>query len=106
MYLLTHLFCILFEFLQSLDYDVCENSLFQKEQQLTNNARFSIRKDVLRWIIFIQIGIITALIACAIDIVIEELSAIKYAFLKHCKYIQSFNNEFTHQDVCTVFLLH
>ncbi|XP_037821319.1 H(+)/Cl(-) exchange transporter 7 [Lucilia sericata] len=68
---------------ESLDYDVCENVLFQKEQQLTSNTRFSIRKDILRWIIFIQIGIITALIACAIDIVIEELSARKYEFLKH-----------------------
>ncbi|XP_065368113.1 H(+)/Cl(-) exchange transporter 7 [Calliphora vicina] len=68
---------------ESLDYDVCENVLFQKEQQFTNNTRFSIRKDILRWIIFIQIGIITALIACVIDIVIEELSAIKYEFLKH-----------------------
>lgn len=73
--------------LQSLDYDVCENVLFQKEQQLFANTRFSIRKDILRWIIFIQIGIITALIACAIDIVIEELSALKYEFLKHCEYI-------------------
>ncbi|KAM7345339.1 chloride channel protein 7 [Cochliomyia hominivorax] len=68
---------------ESLDYDVCENDLFQKEQQLVSNTRFSIRKDILRWIIFIQIGVITALIACVIDIVIEELSARKYEFLKY-----------------------
>ncbi|XP_013097267.2 H(+)/Cl(-) exchange transporter 7 [Stomoxys calcitrans] len=68
---------------ESLDYDVCENVLFQKEQERIISTRFSLRKDVLRWIIFIQIGIITALIACAIDIVIEELSARKYEFLKH-----------------------
>ncbi|XP_075165788.1 chloride channel protein 7 [Haematobia irritans] len=68
---------------ESLDYDVCENELFRKEQERTRNTRFSVQKDMLRWIIFIQIGIITALIACAIDIVIEELSALKYGFLQH-----------------------
>ncbi|XP_005191002.3 H(+)/Cl(-) exchange transporter 7 [Musca domestica] len=68
---------------ESLDYDVCENVLFQKEQERISSTRFSLRKDILRWIIFIQIGIITALIACAIDIVIEELSSLKYEFLKH-----------------------
>lgn len=65
---------------------MCENVLFQKEQELSNNSRFSLRKDIIRWIIFIQIGIITALIACAIDIIIEELSARKYEFLKYGKY--------------------
>lgn len=74
---------ILFLIFQSLDYDVCENVLFQKEQESNSNSRFSLRKDIIRWIIFIQIGIITALIACAIDIIIEELSARKYEFLKH-----------------------
>ncbi|XP_011196441.2 H(+)/Cl(-) exchange transporter 7 [Zeugodacus cucurbitae] len=68
---------------ESLDYDVCDNVLFKEEQKRTDNARFNIRKDILRWIIFIQIGVVTALIACIIDIPIEELSAVKYTFLKN-----------------------
>ncbi|XP_017027036.1 H(+)/Cl(-) exchange transporter 7 [Drosophila kikkawai] len=67
---------------ESLDYEVCENTLFQEEQRRRLRERFSLRKDVIRWIIFIQIGIITALIACTIDIIIEELSELKYNFLK------------------------
>nr|XP_017008425.2 LOW QUALITY PROTEIN: H(+)/Cl(-) exchange transporter 7 [Drosophila takahashii] len=66
---------------ESLDYEVCENTLFQEEQRKRLTERFSLRKDVIRWIIFIQIGIITALIACTIDIIIEELSDLKYSFL-------------------------
>uniref|UniRef100_A0A0K8VLC3 H(+)/Cl(-) exchange transporter 7 n=1 Tax=Bactrocera latifrons TaxID=174628 RepID=A0A0K8VLC3_BACLA len=69
---------------ESLDYDVCDNVLFKEDQKFSDNARFNIRKDILRWIIFIQIGVVTALIACVIDIPIEELSAVKYTFLKNC----------------------
>lgn len=64
---------------------MCENVLFQDEQRKQLTERFSLRKDVIRWIIFIQIGVITALIACTIDIIIEELSELKYNFLKECK---------------------
>lgn len=66
---------------ESLDYEVCENYLHKKEQE-TRTERFSPRKDIVRWLIFIQIGVITALIACGIDIIIEELSTRKYKFLK------------------------
>lgn len=72
--------------LQSLDYEVCENTLFQDEQRKRLTERFSLRKDIIRWIIFIQIGIITALIACTIDIIIEELSIRKYTFLYNCMF--------------------
>ncbi|XP_034107975.1 H(+)/Cl(-) exchange transporter 7 [Drosophila albomicans] len=67
---------------ESLDYDVCDNALFQDEQRQRLQDRFSLRTNVIRWIIFILIGIMTALIACTIDIVIEELSELKYMFLK------------------------
>uniref|UniRef100_A0A1A9V4S9 Chloride channel protein n=1 Tax=Glossina austeni TaxID=7395 RepID=A0A1A9V4S9_GLOAU len=68
---------------ESLDYDVCENVLFQAEQKRLAGIRWTSRKDILRWIIFLQIGIITALVACTIDIIIEELSGLKYKFLKY-----------------------
>lgn len=66
---------------ESLDYDVCENVLWEKEQK-AKESKLSVKKDVSRWFIFLLIGILTALVASTIDIVIEEVSLIKYGFLK------------------------
>ncbi|XP_055619852.1 H(+)/Cl(-) exchange transporter 7 isoform X2 [Toxorhynchites rutilus septentrionalis] len=66
---------------ESLDYDVCENVLWQQEQRKIK-PRFTVRKDFARWIVSMQIGVWTALVACGINIVIEVLSRIKYSFLK------------------------
>lgn len=70
--------------LQSLDYDICENRLMQNEER-TKGYKFLVKKRFARWVVFFFIGVITALIACCIDIAIEELSAIKFYYLKHCK---------------------
>jgi hypothetical protein len=64
-----------------LDYDVCENKLWQDEQK-SQKSGFAIRKDFARWLIFLLIGVITPLVACVIDIVIEILSLHKFKFLK------------------------
>lgn len=66
---------------ESLDYDVCENVLWQQEHRKIERW-FTVRKDFARWIISMQIGIGTALVACGINIVIDVLSRIKYSFLK------------------------
>lgn len=66
---------------ESLDYDVCENVLWENEQK-SKVLKLSVKKDVSRWFIFLLIGILTALVASTIDIVIEEVSLIKYGFLK------------------------
>lgn len=66
---------------ESLDYDVCENVLWQQEHRKIEH-RFTVKKDFSRWIISMQIGIWTALLACAINIVIDEVSRLKYGFLK------------------------
>ncbi|XP_044758557.1 H(+)/Cl(-) exchange transporter 7 [Coccinella septempunctata] len=65
---------------ESLDYDTCENYLFLDEER-KKGFKFVTRKSISRWFIFLLIGIITALIACVIDISIEELSTRKYATL-------------------------
>lgn len=66
---------------QSLDYDVCENQLWEKE--LTRRKpRFTIRKDFARWIVSLFIGILTALVGCLIAISIEEISFFKYSHLQ------------------------
>ncbi|XP_055530682.1 H(+)/Cl(-) exchange transporter 7 isoform X1 [Wyeomyia smithii] len=66
---------------ESLDYDVCENVLWQAEHRKIE-PWFTVRKDFARWIISLQIGVGTALVACGINIVIDQLSRIKYSFLK------------------------
>ncbi|OXA52085.1 H(+)/Cl(-) exchange transporter 7 [Folsomia candida] len=66
---------------ESLDYDICENSLLIDEER-TKGYQFIAKKDLLRWVIMIFIGIFTALIACCIDIAIEEGSGVKFNFLK------------------------
>ncbi len=65
-----------------MDYDVCENTLLVDEER-TKGYQFIYKKDLARWLIMALIGVITALIACSIDITIEEVSNIKYAMLKN-----------------------
>ncbi|SPP74226.1 H(+)/Cl(-) exchange transporter 7 [Drosophila guanche] len=89
---------------ESLDYEVCENMLFQEEQRKSITERFSLRKDIIRWIIFIQIGIITALIACTIDIIIEELSELKYLFLMNSVESNVPKSDITGGDLVVPFL--
>ncbi|KAI4493606.1 hypothetical protein M0804_001782 [Polistes exclamans] len=72
---------------ESLDYDPCENYLLQDEER-KKGYKFVVKKNFARWFIFLLIGICTALIACFVDISIEQLSNIKYGYLKtyvdHC----------------------
>ncbi|KAH0814874.1 hypothetical protein GEV33_007918 [Tenebrio molitor] len=75
---------------ESLDYDTCENYLLLDEER-KKGYRFIVRKSIARWYIFLLIGMITAFIACAIDISIEELSQLKYASLSH--YVDTYVTE-------------
>lgn len=90
--------------LQSLDYEICDNELYQNDIKF-RESHFGFHKDVARWILFILIGILmnwiplwanistghfsfdlgilTALVACFIDIIIDQISTHKYSFLKH-----------------------
>ncbi|XP_058795019.1 H(+)/Cl(-) exchange transporter 7 [Phymastichus coffea] len=67
---------------ESLDYDTCENNLLQDEER-NKGYKFVVKKNIARWFLFFVIGICTALIACFIDISIEELSVHKYGYLKY-----------------------
>jgi chloride channel 7 len=69
--------------LQSLDYDICENHLLLEEER-TKGYKYIVKKNLARWMIFLLIGMLTALIACVIDVTIEELSHIKFKSLKQC----------------------
>lgn len=66
---------------ESLDYDVCENRLWVIDQK-PKLTKLSVKKDFVRWIICLLIGVLTALVAASIDIVIEEVSSVKFGFLR------------------------
>ncbi|XP_017769929.1 PREDICTED: H(+)/Cl(-) exchange transporter 7 [Nicrophorus vespilloides] len=65
---------------ESLDYDTCENYLLLDEER-KKGYKFIVRKITAKWTIFLFIGMITALIACLIDISIDTLCQLKYGFL-------------------------
>lgn len=44
-----------------------------------------LRRNLARWLIFLFIGITTAVIGAVIDILVEQLSELKFTSLKFCK---------------------
>ncbi|XP_056393076.1 H(+)/Cl(-) exchange transporter 7 isoform X1 [Hyla sarda] len=67
---------------ESLDYDNSENLLFLEEERRINHAAFR-TVEVTRWVICGMIGILTGLIACFIDIMVEQLAGVKYQVIKN-----------------------
>uniref|UniRef100_A0A3B4X4Q7 Chloride channel protein n=1 Tax=Seriola lalandi dorsalis TaxID=1841481 RepID=A0A3B4X4Q7_SERLL len=70
--------CVLF---QSLDYDNIENQLFLEEERRMSYMGFRCL-EISRWVVCGLIGFLTGLIACFIDIAVEELAGIKYQVVK------------------------
>uniref|UniRef100_A0A0A9YRE8 Chloride channel protein n=1 Tax=Lygus hesperus TaxID=30085 RepID=A0A0A9YRE8_LYGHE len=66
---------------ESLDYDICENKVLLEEVRASTN-NFHVRKLVSRWLIFLVIGILTAMVGVIIDIAIDKLGIIKYGIIK------------------------
>ncbi|KAG0726682.1 H(+)/Cl(-) exchange transporter 7 [Chionoecetes opilio] len=66
---------------ESLDYDTCVNAAWLDEER-TKGYTFVVKKDVARWLVVLMTAVLTALVACAIDITIEVLSKFKYTWLK------------------------
>ncbi|KFV60339.1 H(+)/Cl(-) exchange transporter 7, partial [Gavia stellata] len=62
---------------ESLDYDNSENQLFLEEERRINHTAFR-TVEIKRWVICAMIGILTGLVACFIDIVVENLAGLKY----------------------------
>lgn len=67
---------------ESLDYDICENTLLMKEA-INRGYPFITRKSIARWFIFLMIGVCTAFVGIFIDISIEQLSKIKFTTIKN-----------------------
>lgn len=57
-----------------------------QDEERKKGYKFVVKKDLARWLIFMVIGVLTALIACFVNISIEELSKEKYKFLKQRRY--------------------
>ncbi|XP_023416539.1 H(+)/Cl(-) exchange transporter 7 isoform X2 [Cavia porcellus] len=66
---------------ESLDYDNSENQLFLEEERRINHMAFR-TVEIKRWVICALIGILTGLVACFIDIVVENLAGLKYRLIK------------------------
>ncbi|KAM5152398.1 H(+)/Cl(-) exchange transporter 7 isoform 2-T4 [Mantella aurantiaca] len=66
---------------ESLDYDNSDNQLFLEEERRINHAAFR-TVEITRWVICGMIGILTGLIACFIDIAVEQLAGFKYQAIK------------------------
>ncbi|XP_056263746.1 H(+)/Cl(-) exchange transporter 7 isoform X2 [Pseudoliparis swirei] len=66
---------------ESLDYDNIENQLFLEEERRMSYMGFRCL-EISRWVVCGLIGFLTGLIACFIDIVVEELAGIKYRVVK------------------------
>ncbi|KAM3826955.1 H(+)/Cl(-) exchange transporter 7 isoform 4-T4 [Vipera latastei] len=66
---------------ESLDYDNCENQLFLEEEKRINHTAFQ-TVEIQRWFICAMIGILTGLVACFIDIMVETLAGLKYKLVK------------------------
>uniref|UniRef100_A0A3Q3G948 Chloride channel protein n=1 Tax=Labrus bergylta TaxID=56723 RepID=A0A3Q3G948_9LABR len=73
--------------LLSLDYDNIENQLFLEEERRMSYMGFRCL-EISRWVVCGLIGFFTGLIACFIDIAVEELAGIKYQVVK--KNIENF----------------
>ncbi|XP_019719992.1 H(+)/Cl(-) exchange transporter 7 [Hippocampus comes] len=66
---------------ESLDYDNIENQLFLEEERRMSYLGFRCL-EISRWVICGLIGFLTGLIACFIDIVVEQLAGMKYQVVK------------------------
>nr|XP_046271424.1 H(+)/Cl(-) exchange transporter 7 isoform X3 [Scatophagus argus] len=66
---------------ESLDYDNIENQLFLEEERRMSYVGFRCL-EISRWVVCGLIGFLTGLIACFIDIVVEEMAGMKYKVVK------------------------
>ncbi|KAK3600873.1 hypothetical protein CHS0354_019220 [Potamilus streckersoni] len=71
---------------ESLDYDICENEIYQKEEKEIS-TKWQIRKELARWVVMAMIGILTGLVATLIDVCVQQTSRVKYDYIK--QYINS-----------------
>lgn len=68
---------------ESLNYDVCENVLYLKDQEKYKSKKWVTLRWLSKWLVMFFIGIGTALLAAAIHFVVEKLAHFKFDLIKH-----------------------
>uniref|UniRef100_A0A914Y1Q4 Chloride channel protein n=1 Tax=Panagrolaimus superbus TaxID=310955 RepID=A0A914Y1Q4_9BILA len=74
---------ILSEKFESLDYEIIENELYRDEESHKDHQRKLFRQSVNRWVVCFLIGIVTALVAAFIDIMVYYSAQIKFHVIIH-----------------------
>ncbi|XP_061182131.1 H(+)/Cl(-) exchange transporter 7-like [Saccostrea echinata] len=69
---------------ESLDYDDCENELYQMEEK-TKSVRDIVVIEMLRWLVMFFVGVLTGLVASLIDYCVIKSTDLKFSIIK--KYI-------------------
>ncbi|XP_052816408.1 H(+)/Cl(-) exchange transporter 7-like isoform X2 [Mya arenaria] len=73
---------------ESLNYDTIENELHWREKEKPNTKRQLTLQFVHRWLIVFFIGLLTAVLAAAVHILVEKISHAKFtliqSFLERC----------------------
>ncbi|VDK76725.1 unnamed protein product [Litomosoides sigmodontis] len=66
---------------ESLNYEIIENKLYQAEEMEPGHQRKLFHQSVNRWVVCFFIGVLTAIVAAAIDITIYYSSLIKFRLI-------------------------
>lgn len=68
------------------------------DEERKKGYKFVVEKNIARWFVFLLIGVLTALVACAIDISVEQLSKLKYKYLSNCILLININHFYLVRD--------
>ncbi|XP_048761275.2 H(+)/Cl(-) exchange transporter 7-like [Ostrea edulis] len=66
---------------ESLDYDGCENVLYQMEEK-KKSVRETMVIEMLRWLVMFFVGVLTGLVASLIDFCVIKSTALKFSIIK------------------------
>ncbi|XP_062566796.1 H(+)/Cl(-) exchange transporter 7-like isoform X2 [Saccostrea cucullata] len=68
---------------ESMNYDVCENVLYLKDQEKYKSKKWVTLRWLSKWLVMFFIGIGTALLAATIYYVVEKLAHYKFELISH-----------------------
>ncbi|XP_061198262.1 H(+)/Cl(-) exchange transporter 7-like isoform X3 [Saccostrea echinata] len=68
---------------ESMNYDVCENVLYLKDQEKYKSKKWVTLRWLSKWLVMFFIGLGTALLAATIYYVVEKLAHYKFELIQH-----------------------
>ncbi|KAK3090640.1 hypothetical protein FSP39_013333 [Pinctada imbricata] len=66
---------------ESLDYDLCENILYQSEEK-KRSRRNLIKIEFMRWLVMFFVGVLTGFVASFIDYSVVHVSDLKFKYVR------------------------